>query len=335
MRNPVFDIEKAIAAYFVIFLHIRFPEPVGTAVNTIARFAVPLFFMISGYFSWYPEGEGTKDRYIRKLRHIGTLTAGACIFYLLWEVLYALLEKKDPAALLSSWFTWEKIKDFLLFQYVPFKWHLWFLPSLFLCCLAAACLRQRKQQKAGYLLILPLLGLHFILEELDFLWGGQLKTCMVRNAWLTGFPCFFLGMWVRSRKETKVSALWTIRPGCLLALAAAGALCSLGERYFLGKSELYLGSMVCAFCLLLAGASHRMKKAEGFPGFLETTGKKDALLLYLLHPFAAQLLGILQSQTTFFSPAVYGWIRPLLTALACTFAAWFYRRYLHPDTRIL
>lgn len=333
MRNPVFDIEKAIAAYFVIFLHIRFPGITGTAVNTIARFAVPLFFMISGYFSWYPQGRDVKDRFQGKLRHIGGLTVQASAFYLLWGILYAILEKKDPAAVLISQFTWEKIKNFLLFQYVPFKWHLWFLPSLFLCYLAAAYLRRKKRQGLGYLMIIPLFALHFILEEFDFLWGGQLKTYMVRNAWLTGFPCFFLGMWVRSQKEE--GKLRRLRSSRLLAGAVSGALCSLAERHLLGGAELYLGSVVCALCLLLAGAAGEMREAKGLLKSLEIIGHKDALVLYLMHPFAAEVLGIIQSQTGIFSPALYLWIRPVMTALACTFAAWFYRCYLHPDTRIL
>lgn len=49
-RNTSLDILKGVAALFVIWIHEQFPGVTGHLVNRIGAFAVPVFFMVSGYF---------------------------------------------------------------------------------------------------------------------------------------------------------------------------------------------------------------------------------------------------------------------------------------------
>lgn len=52
MRNRTFDLFKWAAALFVLLLHVPFPGDVGGTVRMFARWAVPFFFMVSGYFTY-------------------------------------------------------------------------------------------------------------------------------------------------------------------------------------------------------------------------------------------------------------------------------------------
>ena len=47
MRNRTLDMVKAICAYAVVLLHVHFPGNAGIIANVLARFAVPVFFMVS------------------------------------------------------------------------------------------------------------------------------------------------------------------------------------------------------------------------------------------------------------------------------------------------
>lgn len=47
---PNLYILEGIACLAVITIHIGFPGTIGVIVNVIARFAVPLFFIVSGFF---------------------------------------------------------------------------------------------------------------------------------------------------------------------------------------------------------------------------------------------------------------------------------------------
>ena len=49
-RNQIVDVFKIVSAIFVVFLHFPFPGYLGKAVFSIARFAVPFFFIVSGYY---------------------------------------------------------------------------------------------------------------------------------------------------------------------------------------------------------------------------------------------------------------------------------------------
>ena len=51
------DALKIVAAFFVVCIHVHFPGDLGRCVIAVARFAVPFFFMVSGFFL------GNKMRY--------------------------------------------------------------------------------------------------------------------------------------------------------------------------------------------------------------------------------------------------------------------------------
>lgn len=49
-RNSTFDIFKGIACIMIVFTHCAFPGTFGVSVQTLARWTVPFFFVVSGYF---------------------------------------------------------------------------------------------------------------------------------------------------------------------------------------------------------------------------------------------------------------------------------------------
>ena len=57
---------KIIAAFFVVGIHVHFPGDFGRAFVAVARFAVPFFFMVSGFFSYYDDKTILKEKYKRK-----------------------------------------------------------------------------------------------------------------------------------------------------------------------------------------------------------------------------------------------------------------------------
>lgn len=49
-RNVGLDILKVIAAFFVVCIHAPFENEFGKDLKAISRCAVPIFFMITGFF---------------------------------------------------------------------------------------------------------------------------------------------------------------------------------------------------------------------------------------------------------------------------------------------
>ena len=65
-RNYSLDTLKGIAAIFVIFIHAQFPSSIGKYIAYLGTFAVPLFFMVSGYYNAF----SSKEKLQRSIVHI-------------------------------------------------------------------------------------------------------------------------------------------------------------------------------------------------------------------------------------------------------------------------
>ena len=77
-RNDNIDALKTICAFLVVCIHIKFPSKVDSLISPLERCAVPIFFMISGYFycfSW------ERKKKINQIKKLVNLTIAINIFY--------------------------------------------------------------------------------------------------------------------------------------------------------------------------------------------------------------------------------------------------------------
>ena len=79
MRNRTFDLFKWAAALFVLLLHVPFPGDVGGTVRMFARWAVPFFFMVSGYFTYGAVQREDAGRLVRRIRRLLRFGVAFCL----------------------------------------------------------------------------------------------------------------------------------------------------------------------------------------------------------------------------------------------------------------
>ena len=72
------DLLKGAACVGVVFTHVTFPGLWGKAVMRAAGFAVPVFFMIAGYFAY---GKGRDVIWRRLIKILGILAAGYGLYF--------------------------------------------------------------------------------------------------------------------------------------------------------------------------------------------------------------------------------------------------------------
>ena len=91
--NYCLDFIKGIACIFVVFMHCEFPGIMGTVVQAISRFCVPLFFMVSGYFCYKSTNYHDNGSWLfnKKVIHILKITINASLFYLVFVIIQSLL----------------------------------------------------------------------------------------------------------------------------------------------------------------------------------------------------------------------------------------------------
>ena len=319
-RSDTLDLMKCLAIYSVVFLHVRFPGSFGVAVNCLARFAVPLFFLSAGFFSWDSRPAVLLRRAVR--------TAGMLLFscgaLLVLSVLLARRHGQSAGGYVLSRFSWGNLRNLLLYQTVPlaYAWPLWFLVSLLGAYLLWAVLVRAARGRVPYdalaILSWALLAVHLALGEGRCLLGlSPAGSETIRNLWLDGMPLFLLGTWLGARR-----ALWERCPTALLwGLALLGCPLALAERWAAGEFlDLHLGSLLTAVCVL--AGSRRCSRVKS-PLLRSTACLCGRELTFYIFAFHVSIDGILtQWEVPFLSRvASLPWLRPILVAALATLLA--------------
>lgn len=126
-RNAGVDVLKFICAFMVICIHIPFPQPIGTIITPITRIAVPIFFMITGYFySFINEN----NRKIKQIKKIAILTVVSYVLYLFYMMFCALFKGQTIIAFLRNFINLKTIVKFIFLNESPFSGHLWYMGAI-------------------------------------------------------------------------------------------------------------------------------------------------------------------------------------------------------------
>ena len=84
-RYWTFDFLKFVCAFFVVCIHIKFPGAVGNAFqSTICRIAVPIFFMITGFFY---SRTCEKGKQLKQIKRVLLLFFTSCVFFFIVHIL--------------------------------------------------------------------------------------------------------------------------------------------------------------------------------------------------------------------------------------------------------
>lgn len=137
VRQNGFDWFKGCACIAVILIHYYFPNNIGIGIRTISRFAVPVFFMVSGYFMLSGEEKVCdRARTIKKIKHIILILFTSAIFYFFFDIIRNLITHwggKSFYEYIRTTITGRAVLKFFITN-DPFRYaHLWFLMALAYC----------------------------------------------------------------------------------------------------------------------------------------------------------------------------------------------------------
>lgn len=320
MRNRSLDAVRAIAALFVVWIHVSFPGETGRVVKALARFAVPLFFMVSGYFCYY-DNEKILRKISHKLSHTIRLTIYSLIFYFIWKAILTVYRGESLELWLRGFCTPIYFKELLLYNYPVFiSVHLWFLCALLYCYCAQYLLEKFHAGKGMYIIGIILLAMFFWRQGICKTAGISYACRQYRNFWFMGMPLFLLGRFIHEYREI-IEIRFSKR--ILRMGVAAGILCTIIEYGFWGAKELYPGSILLAFCLFAGAILYDNSKV---PGWLAETGAKYGGMIYILHIAVRDIQTLAADRMGISKNILYLWTRPLavyiMTLLLAVFLEW-------------
>lgn len=304
-RNQTLECCRILAAVFVVFLHVPFPGTVGKTVNCLARFAVPLFFAISGWFSYGAEGR----KLLRRMGRILLLEAGGIGLTVLWKCLLTvslggsvrecLMSLIPGAQALGKWLVW---------NVDPFAGHLWYLSAM-AACYGALWLYTRMfrgketDYRALYLLSGFLLLTHFAMANFSRFTGIAVDYTVSRSGLFFGLPMFAMGIFLKQHRESLLKRR-------LIPVLVLGFGLSLLERFVLGPSDLPVAMPAAVAAMLLLTQKHPtvpegwLRRASAWFGPLSTC-------VYIVHLI---VLEAWQQWTAPHMGPAESWLRPIAVA---------------------
>lgn len=314
---------EGVACLSVIFIHCMFPSWAGILVCGLARFAVPLFFLVSGY---YLRKNTAQDAQVRcrakqKAERLGKILGAAVLLYLLWSLLRSFLlggTAVMTGKLLAAFAPRQLAATVFLGDFTPIGGHLWFLAALLVCYEIVAhtgldCLEQNGGKLAAVLLTIHVAGRMLCAAlSVDRLLGIPVYLWF-RNWLFMGLPFFLLGNWFRSRQEQLVQRF---RKKEIVGLFALGIVLTLVETVLVAAvtgddRELYLGTFLMVFSLFLLAWKEPWQVKENV---FSEIGKTDLLEIYLLHLGVMEALDLFLAKTGLHIVGI-GWLKPFLVLL--------------------
>ena len=322
-RNPGFDCLRLLCAFCVVCIHI--PYPYKHLVEVTTRFAVPVFFIVSGWFYSQLCSNHRQHIYLKKIVRIFLLANIATFAFWLICRKYVHMDTAAYVSTISQASSWIL---YLLLNKPIFNESLWYLGAMVYVLLIVNVADRISSRKKLYPLIPLLLGMNLILGNYSMIFFRMhIPLCCSRNFLFAGLPFFLIGDKLR-QKTPKWSNTF------LLAALSLSLGFGLMENYILYKTglqtniDLYLFTPLTAISLFLLTANN--------PGWFETRvfhhiatlGKDLSLWIYILHPLIIQAvtyylwlegspLALLASVYTRIGPILIFTLTSLIAAAIC------------------
>ena len=269
---------KAICAFLIVCIHVPFPGKVGAYFTALTRVAVPVFFMITGYFYLDTVARHKEKQQIKKIL---CLAVEANILFFVWNIALGILRRDSVVTYVRSIFTGKNILKFLVLNESPLAGHLWYLGAILYVLIVVSLMDKLNCRKILYYLTPVLLIADLVFGKYSLLiFRREFSYILVRNFLCVGIPYFCIGNLIR---EKECSEKWNKK--VLQVLIVVFAITSLAERFALVNAGLnatrdhYLSTTFLAIYLFVYTLKSNWHNKE-----LAVIGRKYSTWLYVIHP---------------------------------------------------
>lgn len=318
-RGP--DILKCICAFLIVCIHAPFPGEAGRYFLSLTRVAVPIFFMITGFYYDDVKRRGrVKAQIVKVLR----LFVSANLLYFGWGLLASAADE-GPGAFLAKNFGLRKLLRFALFNEALFSSHLWYLGALLYVLVIRAVLDRLFPHSSGkilYALTPLLLAGDLVLGKYSLvILGREFPYILVRNFLFVGIPYFSIGCFLYEKRDHyQVRREWNL---LLIGLFAATTLL---ERYLLESAGLgaqrdhYISTTFLAVMIFILFMDSEWE--QPWTALPSRIGREYSTFIYIVHPILIKIIGKVVGLSG--SAAVteaYGAVRPVVIYAASVLLA--------------
>lgn len=309
-KNMTLERLKLFASYMVVFIHVRFYGDTGIVVDALARFAVPLFFLISGFYSYGI----TTDKFVRRIKSILGVLLLAIVCYTVYNVSSPIL-KGDAEGIIQYFSAYLNVSEWLkliLFNSTIQQEHFWYLFAIIYVYIVFYFITKfRINEKAVFLVSFLLLGAHILLGEGLAVFGIVIPIPYIRNFLFMGIPFFSLGLFAK-KYQNKFRTV----PGYMIFIfIVTGAIETVISRYLVGKNELYVGAILILLACVIVFTKY---SGVNYPKILSALSGCSTYI-YIFHVMVAEiLLDIYAFAFDYSSSVILQMLHPLIVCVVST-----------------
>lgn len=304
-HNKTLDLLKGIACVFVVFIHVRFPERANLVIGTLAQFAVPLFFMISGYFAYAEDGSSYKKLKRRAKRIASILSYSVAFFFAFALVLNAKnhsLEEFFNTFL--NWKTWLRMCFLGDFDFLVAP-HLWFLPALLYTYLILLFVERKKVYHVAYRIMIILFCGNCVLSVFDH-YSTAITWHGMNNAMFAGLPWVLLGHFFAEYHKK----LEKVKNSTLILYCIIGGISSVALAL--------LNFPTCVMNIIFAGSIFALgikNPAISFGKAIQILGNRYSLFVYIIHIPVERIIGLFLQIIDQEEERWVVWLKPIVTVV--------------------
>ena len=298
--NQSMDLCKLIASVFVVLIHIGLTDESGWVFNCLARFGVPVFFAISGYFSLNADCGRIKKRAC----HILKIFIVSSVGYFIWQcVRIQIFGNISVSEYLEGILTEANISRWFLIGHNPFAGHLWYLHAILTCYVLLWIYVRFFDGKVNYN-VFYILGAVGMLIQIAFgsytaAAGVASYSLIYRNGLFFGLPMFAAGMFIREYSSV-IKEKFRLNAFKEIGLVIFGILLSLIQWKGSGLVEMPVGTLIEVIALMLLMDEHPQILPAKYDRMFKSFGN-ISLAVYIIHQFYILLINSLSAKEELFA----------------------------------
>jgi acyltransferase 3 len=276
-RNYSFDLLKTLAAFLVVYIHTAIVDSsiVLGVIKAIARIAVPLFLMISGY---YYVMLCEKNSFWKHMRKILNMTIAFTFLYFVGAC-FLHVRNGDFVLFLSNRFTIKHLLVWIVLNVSYFGHHLWYMWAV-LYALLFLWIVDRLNLRHVFYVSIPFLILA------NYALSFQAIALFYRNFLFIGIPYVGIGCLLYEYRNNIIKVFQTVTEMKLLAIILFLCFLQCVELFVYFKSNLLLSRdhylMTLPFCLSLFGYAMAYP-SRGKDTCLSIIGERYSAYIYGFH----------------------------------------------------
>lgn len=304
-RNTMLNLLKGFACIGVVLIHVTFPGMIGEIIKFASAYAVPVFFLIAGYYA-FGKNEDTIKRRLIKIVKIFIFA------YFVFFIFNALIAFKNDEIMewLASNYTIKELAKYVLFCTIGFAIPLWYLIAQIETYIFWYFTVKLKKEN----LIVRILPILFILQVIltSFCETNELAWFWKINFVTRSLTWFALGYYLHTVPEEKINKFSDKE---IIACALIGLTIVIIPIAFGLKIKFssvgYIPYATALFVMALKHAEKSICKP------LEYLGDKLSLWVYIFHVPTSSVIKMIMKRlvNNNTESGAYLWIHPILTLL--------------------